>query len=357
MTAVPTGTGYSGPQIPKIREVDAELRHKWNEVLKTNTPLKNSSSSQVRLCVNPSGDKTNFDWQLIISGEKGSCLIYLGKDIVERLVRLVDPMLELALLDSEELSLSLEYLFSDTLNRFEKEIGFPIHVTGINRCIYTNQSEDLDASLMISEGKKWFRYPISMRVESDEADWWYSTLDGLSLVVPEDRNSAAIEKMITAELKTGFGPFDYTLGEIEKLNEGDVFVLGKIEEQPRFIQADKDTIWPVELTEQSLRVSGRPITNFPRSPGMDQKNLVKKQDNQQDVTIADMPIKLTFEVGSKTISVSDLRQIQEGKIVDIPDASIEAVTIVANGTAIGSGELLQVGDELGLKITKISRNA
>jgi type III secretion protein Q len=71
-----------------------------------------------------------------------------------------------------------------------------------------------------------------------------------------------------------------------------------------------------------------------------------------------MPVELRFEIGRASRPLSELETWHEGSIITLPEATIEdgvAVSIVANGTLIGAGELVRIGNEAGIRIRWIGR--
>lgn len=68
----------------------------------------------------------------------------------------------------------------------------------------------------------------------------------------------------------------------------------------------------------------------------------------------DLEIDVTFVVGQTTLTLGELRSLAPGFVVDLPTPLGEGVTIFANGKNVGSGEVIEVGDHLGVRITSLS---
>lgn len=68
----------------------------------------------------------------------------------------------------------------------------------------------------------------------------------------------------------------------------------------------------------------------------------------------DLEIDVTFVVGQTTLALGELRSLAPGFVVDLPTPLGEGVTIFANGKNVGTGEVIEMGDHLGVRITSLS---
>lgn len=71
-------------------------------------------------------------------------------------------------------------------------------------------------------------------------------------------------------------------------------------------------------------------------------------------SVNDLDIELTFVVGQTTLTVGELRGLAPGFTFELATPVSQAVTLCANGKAIGKGELIEVGDRLGVRVTEFS---
>ncbi|WP_345738959.1 type III secretion system cytoplasmic ring protein SctQ [Prosthecobacter algae] len=72
------------------------------------------------------------------------------------------------------------------------------------------------------------------------------------------------------------------------------------------------------------------------------------------VSVNDLEIELTFVVGQTTLTVGELRHLAPGFTFELPISSGDGLLICANGKTIGRGELIEVGDHLGVRVTEFS---
>lgn len=71
-------------------------------------------------------------------------------------------------------------------------------------------------------------------------------------------------------------------------------------------------------------------------------------------TVNDIDIELTFVVGQTTLTVGELRSLAPGFTFELSTAAGTGLTICANGRPIGKGELIEVGEHLGVRVTEFS---
>ena len=69
--------------------------------------------------------------------------------------------------------------------------------------------------------------------------------------------------------------------------------------------------------------------------------------------LENIEVKLTVEVGGTKISIRDLLKLNEGSIVELNRLAGEHLDILVNGTLLAKGEVVLVGDSLGIRFTEI----
>lgn len=66
-----------------------------------------------------------------------------------------------------------------------------------------------------------------------------------------------------------------------------------------------------------------------------------------------IPVRLSFDVGSVTLTLSEARALQPGQVVTLGHPLCGPVNIRANGALIGDGDLVEIDGELGVSIRAI----
>lgn len=70
------------------------------------------------------------------------------------------------------------------------------------------------------------------------------------------------------------------------------------------------------------------------------------------IDTADIPVRLTFSLGSLSLTVGDIAALGRGSLLALEQGLPPAVTIDANGLAVGMGELVDLDGRLAVEITQ-----
>lgn len=71
--------------------------------------------------------------------------------------------------------------------------------------------------------------------------------------------------------------------------------------------------------------------------------------------LEDLPLELHVLLCRIDLSLGELAAMREGSVVNLPDKASESVQLLYNGRRIVTGELVQIGDRLGVKLAQVSR--
>ena len=69
--------------------------------------------------------------------------------------------------------------------------------------------------------------------------------------------------------------------------------------------------------------------------------------------IRSIPVTLTVELGSAKLKLKDLLRLAQGSVLELDTAAGEMLDRKVNGTTIAKGEVVTVGDQLGLTVVEI----
>lgn len=67
----------------------------------------------------------------------------------------------------------------------------------------------------------------------------------------------------------------------------------------------------------------------------------------------DVAVTVTVELGRVQMRVRDLLALQEGSVVELDRVAGSPVDVLVNGTTVARGEVVVVGDELGVRVTSL----
>jgi flagellar motor switch protein FliN/FliY len=69
--------------------------------------------------------------------------------------------------------------------------------------------------------------------------------------------------------------------------------------------------------------------------------------------LENIQVQLTVEVGGTKISIGDLMKLNDGSVVELERLAGEHLDILVNGTLLARGEVVLVGERLGIRFTEI----
>jgi flagellar motor switch protein FliN len=69
--------------------------------------------------------------------------------------------------------------------------------------------------------------------------------------------------------------------------------------------------------------------------------------------LAGVSLRVSVEVGSTTMPLSDLLSISEGSVIELDRAATDLLDIYANGTLIAKGEIVSVDGRYGIKVAEL----
>ena len=142
-----------------------------------------------------------------------------------------------------------------------------------------------------------------------------------------------------------------------RLRPGDVLVAGRQSRPPRAQACAAGLAWPIAPESGGWRIDGppaplpsavqeaSPMSDTPQDDG----NPAAAPDG--DALARRLPVDIAFELGRSELRIGELSALQPGYVFPLA-APVEGmnVTIRANGQAVGQGELVAVGDTLGVRL-------
>ncbi|MEM6985326.1 MAG: flagellar motor switch protein FliN [Pseudomonadota bacterium] len=69
--------------------------------------------------------------------------------------------------------------------------------------------------------------------------------------------------------------------------------------------------------------------------------------------ILDVPLSLSLEVGRCRLSIRELLKLNKGSIVELDRVAGEPLDVMVNGTLVAHGEVVQVDDKYGVRLTDV----
>jgi flagellar motor switch protein FliN/FliY len=69
--------------------------------------------------------------------------------------------------------------------------------------------------------------------------------------------------------------------------------------------------------------------------------------------LQDVGVKLTVEIGSTQLSLRELLALGESSVIELDREANELLDVFVNGTLIGRGEVVTVGERFGVRMTEL----
>ena len=86
------------------------------------------------------------------------------------------------------------------------------------------------------------------------------------------------------------------------------------------------------------------------------QNVADKPDLSQKSELDDLPINLLLELGRLDLPLGEVRRLAPGAVLPLARPLDDSVDILANGRRIGCGALVQIGDSIGVRVTRLFDN-
>lgn len=139
----------------------------------------------------------------------------------------------------------------------------------------------------------------------------------------------------------------FSMQEINDLQANDLILL----EDTRFLEDDTlrlrlDSGYYCEATLEFRQRSTLTITS--------EWLAVSTNDPQQTIEhIAQIPVQLSFDLGEKTLSFNEVRQLHPGYVLELGKSLPEIVQIRSQHRLIGTGELVEINGRVGVRIISL----
>lgn len=190
---------------------------------------------------------------------------------------------------------------------------------------------------------------------------WLGRMLGRAEPLDPDNPQPALDRWLDLPAPVSIGCAGPKLSSREwaQLRPGDVIVLGHRNQPPPLHATTNGRRWPVTSGQDSCRVSGemQTIPTLLESTPMNENDAAQDEGATPDAAgAADaatraLPVLVEFELGRLELTLGELAGLQPGYVFPLP-AFVEGanVTIRANGRPSARGELVAVGDTLGVRL-------
>jgi flagellar motor switch/type III secretory pathway protein FliN len=77
---------------------------------------------------------------------------------------------------------------------------------------------------------------------------------------------------------------------------------------------------------------------------------------EKDINLKDLSITVTFDLGKKMITLGELEKVGVGYSLELDKTLKQLVTIRVDNQVLGQGEIIEVGDRLGVRVTELNES-
>lgn len=169
--------------------------------------------------------------------------------------------------------------------------------------------------------------------------------------LPRPTQAPRLPAALALPLRLQLGATAVTLRQLRRLRGGDIVLLS---DPAARAWRGRRPLFDSHLQTDSLLVTT--VHSPPHAGLATPGSPLQSDDPMLDVAdLQDLPLELQVLLCRLELSLGELAGLQEGSVVTLPEQAIERVQLLHNGRPLVTGELVQVGDRLGVKLAQVPR--
>jgi type III secretion protein Q len=295
-----------------------------------------------------SDDDVSGRYRVDITVDDAPGKLILSRSLITALIDGLDPDQRLDRLDPYQLAILLELAVADALSALEGTLGSLVTIDSVR------------AAADDAGGASSFSFTIAidgLRSSSGELRLQPGQTIRLSRLLDRYGAASMPEVELPVPVRMRVAATTCSVGEIATLLPGDVVMADDCVRKARAAVAvvAEHLVAPVDITASGARMAA-PLTRGQGSLwewSMENGAERPQADALQKTDLDDIPVRLMFELGRVVLSLAEIRQLAPGALIPMPRPADESVEISANGRRIGRGSLVRIGDNLGVRITRL----
>ncbi|MDF0733072.1 type III secretion system cytoplasmic ring protein SctQ [Pseudomonas entomophila] len=180
---------------------------------------------------------------------------------------------------------------------------------------------------------------LAVRLDSDAVGWsvLLDALDQHTVPAPHDLGALPLS------LHADGGEAWLTLAELRSLLPGDVVMLDPWPDTQVCLRLGRQLLLRAQREGHRLHLLEHPKT-------LKEATMSEAGDSPLDSSLDELQLKLTCQVGSVELSLAQLRELGPGSVLELAPRLHEGVDLVINGRRVGQGQLVKIGDGLGVRL-------
>ena len=298
--------------------------------------------------------------RLSITVDEVAGAVTLSNRLIEAVIAELDPNLRLDHLEPPHAALVLELVLNDALSVLEAGLGCRLAIISVGAADHEIPKGAVALAFSLAVDGYGTSY-AELLLQPGHATMLAQFLDRAA--PPTDapslmRAGGAIQLPFAVCVR--IATTTCSVREIATLSQGDVVMADHWCRQMRvaLVVIAEHLVAPVELTAAGAQILARPTRSRDSlwEWGMENGADTPRADLLQKVDLDDIPVKLLFELGRLELSLAQIRQLVPGALLALQRPLEDSVDILANGRRIGRGNLIQIGDSLGIRVTRLFDN-
>lgn len=264
--------------------------------------------------------------------------LQVERDLVDRLVEKAFPESTVAALDDELTALLLEAALAGTLVRVEQMAGRRMALRRVGAVQAPSTAKPLGFRIL----------PGEAQASISGALLWLEP-DGLRIV------AALLERLPLAPAEVGELPMEVacrigstrlSATELRALRRSDLIVLERhaLAENAIELVIGGRLAFPATIAQGRTVVSGKARRSMADEAA---------RDGDMAGDVDSVPVTLVFELGRTQLALGELRVLAPGYSFDLGKDLRAPVDIMANGRKIGTGELVQIDERIGVRVSRL----
>ncbi len=312
-----------------------------------------------------------LDITLALDGRPGTFRVPVS--LVNRILETIEPGLSINALDEETTAWALEMALAPALEVLEDKAGVGVQFLGVSfvarplaakgftafSCQFAGVGSHM-AFLKLDRRDQKLLTEFILAQPFDPLDYGKPTIDlsfqvgSTTLTTEELQTLAAGDTVLLDQSGVAKGYVNIAVGAHWRLvarlnNTGGIVVQNALssanevddrlgEREPRSKMAEDEAQNPDEAQADTGQ----------REPG--------EAPTVPEASVDELPVKLVFELGRLEMELKELRTLSDGYVFNLGRSLTHPVDIIVSGRRIGAGELVRVGESVGVRISRLFAN-
>jgi type III secretion protein Q len=298
------------------------------------------------LTCKPTVVSTTFQDAMLIEGllDSDRFTAHIERPVVASLLRRIDPDITVEAVSPETAALLLEHAVEELISHCEAISGKKLSLTQVISPAPPIERDELGLEFVWAE-----LGPAFLAVRGPHPVYEALFAFARSLAIDFGRVSA-----LTSQISIRLATTLLSAAELASLMPGDMLVIDRSELSSVVLVSNEYALAPAQINGTKIRISsafqcgrygnlGEFIMSGPPDTG----------PAQPIARLADMPIKIAFELGRLDVPLAELASAGEGHVFILPTPLNMGCALVAGGAVIGRGEVVKVGEQFAVRVTSL----